>query len=89
MVAAAAVYKKLILKGVINMETIHESISKELKCRDCIYFHMYKKLRRGKWRYSGCCTYYIQNPEHDTPSCYDWVIEAEECDLCEMFKERM
>lgn len=58
------------------------------KCKDCIYFHMYKKLRKGEWEYSSCCTYSAENPDDSVPSYDDWVLEVDEDDLCEMFKKR-
>lgn len=58
------------------------------KCKDCIYFHMYKKLRKDKWKYSSCCTYFAENPEDGIHFYNDWVLEVDEDDLCEMFKKR-
>ena len=71
-----------------NYEIEENEIMWDDKCKDCIYFHMYKKLRKGKWKYSSCCTYFAEHPEDGIHSYKDWVLEVDEDGLCEAFEKR-
>lgn len=56
------------------------------KCKDCKYYHKYKRLIDGEWEYSNCCTYWVQ--AEDVPDYASTVLHTESDDECELFTER-
>lgn len=75
-------FNKQILESDIRFEVEHPE---ECICKNCKYFHRFKKFENREWTEDSCCIYHalIESDAYDAP-----VIFATENDKCEVFKRR-
>ena len=54
------------------------------RCRDCTFFHKFKYMEGGEWKYKDCCVALAE----DSPDYETFVLEVHEYDFCEMYTDR-
>ena len=58
-------------------------------CLNCKFFHKLKMRINNEWKYSGCCTMFVEtSDEHNYHNYESFVLETTQSDGCECFERR-